>query len=174
MDGTGTYAAKFNNVFISDEMLLADPAPQYMKKIRPGFIYLQIGMGIGLVRGCAKLMEKRRKRFSHINDYLPLQPEYFYDKADELETRLQVLEKDILCGDTGYFRNILTSRIEVAELSLKAAETAMLHCGASGFGKFSEANRKVRESYFVAIVTPAIKHLKKEVARIDGTLLAET
>ena len=40
-----------------------------------------------------KLMEKRRKRFSHINDYLPLQPEYFYDKADDLETRLQLLEK---------------------------------------------------------------------------------
>ena len=173
MDGTGTYAAKFNNVFVSDEMLLADPAPQYIKKIRPGFIYLQIGMGIGLVRGCAKLMEKRRKRFSHINDYLPLQPEYFYDKADELEDRLQVLEQDILCGDTEFFRDILTSRIEAAELSLKAAETAMLHCGASGFGKFSEANRKVRESYFVAIVTPAIKHLKKEVARIDGELLVE-
>ena len=50
----------------------------------------------------------------------------------------------------------------------------MLHCGASGFGKFSEANRIVRESYFVSIVTPSIKHLKKEVARIDGTLLAET
>ena len=47
----------------------------------------------------------------------------------------------------------------------------MLHCGARGFVKGAEANRKVRESYFVAIVTPAIKHLKKEVARIDGSLL---
>ena len=61
--------------------------------------------------------------------------------------------------------------IDISELSLKAAETAMLHCGARGFVKGAEANRKVRESYFVAIVTPAIKHLKKEVARIDGCLL---
>ena len=37
----------------------------------------------------------------------------------------------------------------------------MLHCGASGFGKFSEANRKAPESYFVAIVTPGDKALEE-------------
>ena len=171
MDGTGTYSIRFKDSFISDEMLLADPAPAFMKAIRPGFIYLQMGMGIGLVRGCAKLMEKQRDSLGHINNYLELQPEDFYEKASELESRLVKLESDLLCGEQDYLREILLARIDISELSLKAAETAMLHCGARGFVKGAEANRKVRESYFVAIVTPAIKHLKKEVARIDGCLL---
>ena len=171
MDGTGTYSIRFKDAVIPDDMILADPAPAFMKEIRPGFIYLQMGMGIGLVRGCAKVMEKQRDRLGHINQYLPYQPEYFYDKADELEGRLVNLEGDILGGDKDYFREILKARIDASHLSLKAAETAMLHCGARGFIDSAEANRKVRESYFVAIVTPATKHLYKEIARIDGKLL---
>ena len=37
----------------------------------------------------------------------------------------------------------------------------MLHMGAAGYRSGSAAERKLRESYFVAIVTPALKHLKK-------------
>ena len=32
----------------------------------------------------------------------------------------------------------------------------------------SEVQRRVRESHFVAIVTPAIKHLRKEIARLSA------
>ncbi len=37
----------------------------------------------------------------------------------------------------------------------------MLHAGAGGYRTGSAAERKLRESYFVAVVTPALKHLKK-------------
>jgi hypothetical protein len=37
----------------------------------------------------------------------------------------------------------------------------MLHLGSSAYRLHSTAERKLRESYFVAIVTPALKHLKK-------------
>jgi hypothetical protein len=39
----------------------------------------------------------------------------------------------------------------------------MLHAGARGYLSAAPAQRKLRESYFVAIVTPAIKHLRKEL-----------
>jgi hypothetical protein len=48
-----------------------------------------------------------------------------------------------------------------SELSLRASQAAMLHLGASGYLLHGAAERKLRESYFVAIVTPALKHLKK-------------
>jgi hypothetical protein len=32
----------------------------------------------------------------------------------------------------------------------------------------SEVQRRVREAQFVAIVTPAIKHLRKEMARLSA------
>jgi len=39
-------------------MVLADSAGPYVKKIRAGFILLQTGMAIGLVRDCVRIMEK--------------------------------------------------------------------------------------------------------------------
>jgi hypothetical protein len=35
------------------------------------------------------------------------------------------------------------------------------------FNKWNEVQRRVRESHFVAIVTPAVKHLRKEIARLS-------
>ncbi|GAC1406766.1 MAG: hypothetical protein NVSMB49_26500 [Ktedonobacteraceae bacterium] len=43
----------------------------------------------------------------------------------------------------------------------------MLHAGASGYRLHSAVERKLRESYFVAIVTPALKHLKKVLYELD-------
>jgi hypothetical protein len=44
----------------------------------------------------------------------------------------------------------------------------MLHQGARGYLAHSAAQRKLREAYFVAIVTPAIKHLRRELACLES------
>src|SRR5713226_7988327 len=46
MDGTGTYGVQFRDVFLPDELVLAEPAGPFVKKIRAGFILLQAGMGL--------------------------------------------------------------------------------------------------------------------------------
>ena len=55
-----------------------------------------------------------------------------------------------------------------SELALRAAQSALLHQGARGYLMSSDVQRRVRESHFVAIVTPAIKHLRKEIARLSA------
>ncbi|MET0721849.1 MAG: acyl-CoA dehydrogenase family protein, partial [Tardiphaga sp.] len=45
MDGTGTYAVQLRDVFIPDDQVLAAPAMPFVKKIRAGFILMQMGMG---------------------------------------------------------------------------------------------------------------------------------
>ena len=62
-----------------------------------------------------------------------------------------------------FFREILQLRLAAGELALRAAQSAMLHTGAKGYLRTAPAQRKLRESYFIAIVTPAIKHLRKEL-----------
>ena len=42
----------------------------------------------------------------------------------------------------------------------------MLHCGARGYLKSHRAQRRLREAYFVAIVTPATKQLRKMLADV--------
>jgi hypothetical protein len=43
-----------------------------------------------------------------------------------------------------------------------------MHQGARGYLLSNGVQRRVRESHFVAIVSPAIKHLRKEIARMSA------
>ncbi len=58
MDGTGTYGVQFRDVFVPDDLILADPAAPFVKKIRAGFILLQAGMALGLIRDCIAIMDE--------------------------------------------------------------------------------------------------------------------
>ena len=57
-------------------------------------------------------------------------------------------------------------RLRAGEASVAAAHAAMLHCGARGYLMSHRAQRRLRESYFVAIVTPATKQLRKMLAEM--------
>src|SRR4029077_11156962 len=48
MDGTGTYSVQFRDVFVPDDLILAEAAAPFVKKIRAGFDLLQTGMALGL------------------------------------------------------------------------------------------------------------------------------
>src|SRR6201990_3220230 len=79
MDGTGTYSVQFRDAFVSDDLILADPAGPFVKKIRAGFILLQNGMGLGLIKDCIQIMEEVGAPLGHVNRYLPQQPIQFRD-----------------------------------------------------------------------------------------------
>ena len=66
--------------------------------------------------------------------------------------------------DPGYWRAVIEARLVVGEASVTAAHGAMLHCGARGYVQNGAAQRRLREAYFVAIVTPATKQLRKMLA----------
>ncbi len=54
LDGTCTYGVQLRDAFVPDEDVLADPAEAFVKAIRAGFVLLQMGMGLGLARGCIR------------------------------------------------------------------------------------------------------------------------
>ena len=58
MDGTGTYGVQFRDAFVPDELILAEPAGPFVKKIRAGFILLQAGMALGLIRIASTIMDE--------------------------------------------------------------------------------------------------------------------
>ena len=77
MDGTGTYGVQFRDVFVPDELILAEPAGPFVKKIRAGFILLQAGMALGLIKDCINIMDEVDGPLGHVNRYLPQQPTQF-------------------------------------------------------------------------------------------------
>jgi len=164
MDGTGTYGVQFRDVFVPDELILADPAAPFVKKIRAGFILLQAGMALGVIRDCINIMDEVDGSLGHINRYLPQQPVHFRDLAAELEAETMALARDPYNEEETYWRKVVALRLRAGEASVAAAHAAMLHCGARGYLKSHRAQRRLREAYFVAIVTPATKQLRKMLA----------
>lgn len=168
LEGSRTYATRFKNCFIADEMILASPSDDYIKAIRPGFVLMQVGMAIGLVRACIDQMRKQDRTLGHVNCYLP-------DGADDLEeANEELLARTIALAATPHETNrdfvidVLQSRLDAADLSLRASQAGMLNGGARAYMETSRQFRKLREAYFVGVVTPATKHLSKEIARLKA------
>ena len=168
LEGTRTFSLRFEDVFIPTSWILADPVGPYLAKIRSGFMLMQIGMALGLVQGCIEIMRKADRTHKSLNCFLPDRPEMF-------EAGLAVLREEVHClamtpweRDAGFIRRVFAARLRAGELSIQAASSALLHAGARGYLDHAPAQRRLRESYFVAIVTPALKHLRKELASMDG------
>ncbi|WP_198964815.1 acyl-CoA dehydrogenase family protein [Bradyrhizobium sp. C9] len=166
MDGTGTYSVQFRDVFVPDELILAEPAAPFVKRIRAGFILLQTGMGLGLMRDCINIMDEVHAPLGHVNRYLPQQPVQFRELHAEFEKEAMTLASDPYNADDSYWRRVVALRLRIGDASVAVAHAAMLHCGARGYLMSHRAQRRLREAYFVAIVTPATKQLRKMLA--DG------
>lgn len=166
MAGTATRTVQFRDALIEDLFVLADPIDDYLKKIRPGFVLMQTGMALGMVRSSIKLMEQVRGQLGHVNKYLEKQPEHFQAELDALEAEIMELAKTPYDTSIAYFRRVVAARLAGGEASTEAAHFAMLHCGARGFVSKGAAQRRLRESYFIAVVTPATKQLRKMLAEL--------
>ena len=164
MDGTGTYAVQFRDAFVPDSMVLAHDAMSYVKKIRAGFLLLQFGMAFGLVRDCIAMMKEVRPALGHINSYLPEQPEHFEEALEKIEAETMQLAATPYDPSLAFWRRIIELRLAGGEASVAAANAAMLHCGARGYVAAHRAQRRLREAWFIAIVTPATKQLRKMLA----------
>jgi alkylation response protein AidB-like acyl-CoA dehydrogenase len=164
MDGTGTFGVQLRDLFVPDGLILAEDAAPFVKKIRAGFILLQAGMGVGVIRDCITIMNDVAAPLGHVNRYLQQQPVNFSELLAELATETMSLARDPFNADVGYWRRVVALRLRLGEAAVAAAHAAMLHCGARGYLKSHRAQRRLREAYFVAIVTPATKQLRKMLA----------
>jgi alkylation response protein AidB-like acyl-CoA dehydrogenase len=164
LDGTRTFTVQLRDVMISDALVLADPSDAYIKRIRAGFVLLQSGMAFGLIRGCIDLMNQTKGPLGHVNKYLDVQPEHLADGLAAMEANVWRLAATPFESDPSYWRAVIEARLAAGEAAVAAAHSAMLHCGARGYVATGAAQRRLREAYFVAIVTPATKQLKKMLA----------
>jgi alkylation response protein AidB-like acyl-CoA dehydrogenase len=171
MEGTGTYALKLDNYFVGAKELIAFPAKPYIARIRAAFVMLQCGMAVGVTQGAIDTMWEVEAQLGHVNQFLEDRPHALQAELDALTERVRVLALTPFETSTDFFIDVLDARAHGAELCLRAAQSALLHQGARGYLMSSAVQRRVRESHFVAIVTPAIKHLRKEITRLSAEVM---
>ena len=168
MEGTGTYGVRLKNHFIGVDEIMADPAKPYIARIRAAFVMLQCGMAVGITQGAIDSMWAVESQLGHVNQFLEDRPDALQAELDALTRRVMKLAETPFEPSAEFFIDVLDARAHGAELCLRAAQSALMHQGARGYLMPSEVQRRVRESHFVAIVTPAIKHLRKEIARLSA------
>ena len=168
MEGTNTFAVRLTDHFVGADQLIADPVRPFIGRIRAAFVLLQCGMGLGVAQGAIDSMWQVERQLGHVNEFLEDRPDALQAELDALSARTLVLAETPYASDNEFLIDVLDARAHASELSLRAAQSALLHQGARGYLMSSPVQRRVRESHFVAIVTPAIKHLRKEIARLSA------
>jgi len=165
LEGTATFALRFRDVFVRDESILARPAQPFAKKIRPGFVLLQLGMGFGIIKGAIDDCASADRSLESVNRHRSDRPEALRERLEALREQALTLARTPLEESKEYIREVFRVRLKTAELALAATQSALLHSGARGFIASSAPQRRCREAMFFAILTPSIKHLRMELAR---------
>ncbi len=166
MEGTSTWALNLNEYFVSDAQIIADPARPFIKKIRGAFILLQTGWAMGVTQASIDACREVEVSLGHVNQFLHNRPDELEAELKDLHARIMQLAKNPYDTSKEHMLDVLDTRAQCSELSLKASQSALLHQGARGYLMKSKPQRLIREAHFVGIVTPAIKHLRWEMAKL--------
>lgn len=160
LNGSATYACKFVDVFISDKSVIATEANTFIEEIRPTFITYQIPLSFGVMESSIHSIVRVDKKQNGCNKFLKVQPEALRLAQEELE---ETLEK-IISLENLPFEEVAKVRLSSAYALLETVQTAMIHHGGAAYIKGSTPDRKLREAYFYANLTPTIKHLEKALS----------
>ena len=171
MEGTSTWGLRLDDYFVGEDALIADPAKPFIARVRAAFILLQTGWALGVTQGSIESMLEVEPLLGHVNKFLNDRPDDMQTELDDLSQRIQTLALTPFDGSTDYVLSVLDARAQSAELSLRASQSALLHQGARGYMMNTAPQRRIREAHVVAIVTPAIKHLRWEMARLSKQVL---
>ena len=164
--GSGTFNVRLKDAYIPAHDVIAHPAQfkAYIQRIKPGFVLTQIGIGLGIAEASLQTIRESNGTHGHVNVFLD-------DQAETLDAELQGLREAagaLADRDDGALPlDVLRARARASELTLRAAQSAALHAGAKGYLMRHPAQRRLREALFVAIVTPALKHLRKEIHALE-------
>lgn len=164
LEGTRTLNVRFDQVNIPHSDVLAEPGQfkDFIQRIKPGFILGQTGMGLGLIKASLKTIRESNVSHSHVNVFLDDTIEELTHEHEMLNDTVRALALDAQVGHASLLP-VLEARLKTSELALRATQSAMLHAGAKAYLMRHPAQRRLREAMFVAIVTPALKHLRKEI-----------
>lgn len=166
MEGTSTWRIQLNDYFVGEDSMIADPARPFIARIRAAFVLLQAGMATGIVQGSLDSIREVEPVLGHVNRFLHDRPDELQAEFDELGGRIMKLAQSPFDGSKDFLLDVLDARTQGAELALRASQSSLMHQGARGYLKSAAPQRRIREAQFVAIVTPAIKHLRWEMARL--------
>lgn len=165
VNGSATYACAFHDVYVSDDWIISEEADQFVERIRPIFLLYQIPLGLGVIDASIQSIQKMRNKQGGCNQYLNTQSDELTAELHPLREKVYELTSAIDLSKR--WGEIVKARLQVTYLAIKAVHASMLHYGGAGYIQKSDPSRRLRESYFLANLTPSVKHLEKIIQTIS-------
>ena len=161
--GTNTAALRLDDVALDASWQIHPQARIFLPAIRPAFVGLQCGLGIGLARAALRAARGALDGRSPV----------LSGEIDALDADIAAYRQALGAGlDDGSLRerprDLLALRLRMTELASDAVALelqalggrALLRAGNGGYA------RRAREAAFLAVVTPTVVQLKGDLARL--------
>ncbi|MCH5322193.1 MAG: acyl-CoA/acyl-ACP dehydrogenase [Helicobacter sp.] len=159
LEGSATQAVYFKDYFLKEAFVLK--WSEISSYITPGFILMQGGLGLGILQKALEILEQHKDSKNQINAFLPYDISNFYAQKEALTNKAFHLACNPYDLSKSYLHQCLKLKFDLATLLLESAQAVMLATGTKGYLKDSLASKLLLEAYFVAIVTPSLKHIQK-------------
>jgi alkylation response protein AidB-like acyl-CoA dehydrogenase len=163
--GTSTAALHLAGVRLGEDWRLHPQAKVFLPTVRPMFVGMQCGLGLGLAR--ASLHSAR----AALGDG----PSVLLGELEALEAQVHDLWEALSTGvDSGRLRErppeLLDLRLRMVEIASAAVQLELQALGGRAYlrGESGGFARRWREAAFLTIVTPTLAQLKTERARAQG------
>jgi alkylation response protein AidB-like acyl-CoA dehydrogenase len=160
--GTNTAALRLNDVVIDQSWQIHPQAKVFLPAIRPAFIGLQCGMGLGLARASL-----RAARLA-----LDGAPSVLSGDMAALDAAVHGYTEALCTGlDDGHLRErpreLLQLRLRMVELAANAVQLELQALGGRALLRTEgrDVSRRSREAAFLSVVTPTVVQLKNELAK---------
>jgi alkylation response protein AidB-like acyl-CoA dehydrogenase len=161
--GTNTAALRLDDVALDASWQIHPQARVFLPGIRPAFVGLQCGLGLGLARAASRAARAA----------LDGGPSVLSGEIDALDADIAAYRQALGAGlDDGSLRerprDLLALRLRMVAL---AADAVALELQARGGRALLRAEnggyaRRAREAAFLAVVTPTVAQLKGDLARL--------
>jgi hypothetical protein len=168
LNGSATYACRFEGVYVPAEHVLSEQADEFVRKIRPAFVLYQVPLGLGLILSCADGIRGMSGKQGGCNSYLRVQADDLESDYAGLNGRLNRLAEAGALDRDDLWPELVRLRLDVVYAALRAVQWGMLHTGSPGYKMASDASRRLREAYFLANLTPTVRHLEKMNAAFNS------
>lgn len=163
---TNTAAVRLVNVALDNTCLLHPDAKVFLPQLRPAFLGLQCGLGLGLARASLRSVRQLVAESGSIlsGDLMALEASV-RGLWDALSTA-----HDDARPNSPPPSEVLRLRIAMVEIATAAVQLELQALGGRAYlrGNGNGVARRLREAAFLPVVTPTLAQLKADLAKISG------
>jgi hypothetical protein len=160
LQGSWTSTLHLNQVRLSRRWIISEDADFFLSNIRPAFLMLQCGLGLGITRRSNQ--ETLQSIDGNNEGVLANRLRYNTLTLIQLETQLWKLSA-LPSFESSDLRELLEMRLGLFRLALDAVWLELEAKGNSAYLKPSGTARRLREVAFLPILTPSLLELEREL-----------